>query len=101
MHAGRQPWREEPSTTASPPGQSPLNLLRAGALEHVRQPGWAGADVTFFPGSLDSFVFTDQMLKRLISQRKESRTQRPPLKMWTKQGITVTSVGFISQEDLC
>lgn len=101
MHAGRQPWRDEPSTAALPPAQSPLNLRRAGALEHVCQPGWAGADVTVSLGSLDSFVFTDQMLKRLISQRKESRTQRPPLKMWAKQGITVTSVGVISQEDLC
>lgn len=101
MDAGRWPQRDEPSATASPPGQLPLNLLRAAALEHVCGPAWAGAHVTFSLGSLDGFGFTDQMLKGLIPKRKDSRIQRPPLKMWAKQGIIVTSVGFLLQQDLC
>lgn len=100
MDVGRWPQRDEPPATASPPGQLPLNL-RAATLEHVCGPGWAGAHVTFSVGSLDGFGFTDQMLKRLIPKRKDSRTQRPPLKTWAKQGIIVTSVGFLLQQDLC
>lgn len=101
MDAGRWPQRDEPSATASPPGQLPLNLLRAAALEHLCGPGRAGAHVTFSLGSLDGFGFTDQMLKRLIPKRKDSRIQRPPLKTWAKQGNIVTSVGFLLQQDLC
>lgn len=38
--------------------------------------------------SLDSLVFTDQMLKILTpKEKRKNRTQIPPLKTWTKQGL--------------
>ncbi|EPQ09474.1 hypothetical protein D623_10007190 [Myotis brandtii] len=82
------------------PGQSPSSLPRAGGLDCVCRLGQAGADISV--ELLDGVVFADQMLKRLASKGKQSRThQIPPLKTWAKQAGTVAGVGFISQEDLC
>lgn len=77
----------------------PAPSWRAGVC--VCRLGQAGADTLVSVGLLDSLVCAGQMLKRLTSKGKQSRTQIPPLKTWAEQGVTVASVGFISQEDLC
>lgn len=93
-------------TLASGHGGAGHSLPRAGGLEGVcvwtrpgggRRTGARGTDYSMARCALIDL----EMLQRLTSKGKQSRTQIPPLHTWANPGVTAAGVGFISPEDLC